>query len=45
MNFDILEAWYGQTDKDEQFLRRQNERSIFNLGISLATLVPNQPPG
>ena len=45
MNFDILEAWYGQTDKDEEFLRRQNERSILNLGISFAILVPNQPPG
>ena len=28
MNFDILEAWYGQTDKDEEFLRKVNERSI-----------------
>ena len=43
VNFDILEAWYGQTDKDEEFLRRQNERSILNLGIPFATLVPNQP--
>jgi hypothetical protein len=43
VNFDILEAWYGQTDEDEKFLRRQNERSILNLAIPFATLVPLTP--
>ena len=40
MNFDILESWYGQTDEDEKFLREQNGRSILNLAIPFATLVP-----
>jgi hypothetical protein len=40
VNFDILESWYGQTDEDEKFLRRVNERSILNLAIPFATLVP-----
>jgi hypothetical protein len=39
VNFDILEAWYGQTDGDDEFLRNQNERSILNLAIPFATLV------
>jgi hypothetical protein len=39
VNFYILEAWYGQTDKDEEFLRRVNERSILNLVIPFTTLV------
>ena len=43
MNFDILEAWYGQTNEVEKFLRRQNERSILNLAIPFATLVPLTP--
>ena len=43
MNFDILESWYGQTDEDEKFLRRVNERAILNLAIPFATLVPLTP--
>jgi hypothetical protein len=43
VNFDIFEAWYGQTDEDEEFPRRQNERSILNLRIPFATLVPLPP--
>jgi hypothetical protein len=43
VNFDILEAWYGQTDGDEEFLRRQYERSMINLAIPFATLVPLTP--
>jgi hypothetical protein len=26
VNIDILKAWYGQTDEDEEFLRRHNEK-------------------
>jgi hypothetical protein len=43
VNFDILEAWYGQADEDKEFLRRQNERSILNLVIPFATLVQLTP--
>jgi hypothetical protein len=43
VNFDILEAWYGQTDKAGEFLRRINEISILNLAIPFATLVPLTP--
>jgi hypothetical protein len=43
VNFDILEAWYGQTDEDEEFLRRLNERSILNLAILFATKVSFTP--
>jgi hypothetical protein len=43
VNFDILEAWYGQTDEDEEFLRRQNEISILDLAIPLDILVPLAP--
>jgi hypothetical protein len=37
--FDILAAWYGQTDKDEEFLTRVNKRSILNLAIPFSTSV------
>jgi hypothetical protein len=39
VTFDILETWYGQTDEDEEFPRRVNERSILNLAIPFATSV------
>jgi hypothetical protein len=43
VNFDILEAWYDQTDEDEEFLMKVNKRYILNLAIPFATLVPLTP--